>query len=118
ALSGAKAVAFCGLGNPESFWRSLQNVGIVPIERHSFGDHHRYTPNEVRRLTRHSIGIGAQILLTTAKDAVNLCPEFEGITNPLKVWWLEIGIEIDGREELLSQIRVATKFETLLSGRM
>jgi 3-deoxy-D-manno-octulosonic-acid transferase len=104
ALSGMKSVAFCGLGNPESFWRSLANVGVSPIERHFYGDHHRYTPNELRLLARHARDSGAELLLTTAKDAVNLCPEFEAVTAPLKVYWLEIGIEIDRREDLLARI--------------
>ncbi|HVY94219.1 MAG TPA: tetraacyldisaccharide 4'-kinase, partial [Bryobacteraceae bacterium] len=72
AMAGLKAVAFCGLGNPESFWRSLCDVGVSPMEKHSYGDHHRYSPNELRRLARHAHEIGAQYLLTTAKDSVNL----------------------------------------------
>ena len=47
------------IGNPESFWRSLADVGVTPIEKHSFGDHHRYSPNELRRLARHAHEIGA-----------------------------------------------------------
>ena len=104
ALAGLKSVAFCGLGNPESFWRSLANVGVCPIERHHYGDHHRYTPSELRRLARHSRESGAEVLLTTAKDAINLCAEFEAVTAPLKVYWLEIGVGIDRRDELLARI--------------
>ncbi len=103
-FTGVKAVAFCGLGNPQSFWRSLANVGVKPMEQHSFGDHHRYTPTDLRRLARHAREIGAKVLLTTAKDAVNLCSEFEGVAAPLEVYWLEIGIGIDRRDELLAQI--------------
>ena len=67
AMSGKKAVAFCGLGNPESFWRSLADVAVLPLERHHYGDHHRYTPNELRRLARHAVDLGAEVLLTTAR---------------------------------------------------
>jgi tetraacyldisaccharide 4'-kinase len=104
AFRNSKAVAFCGLGNPESFWRSLANVGVRPIDRHFYGDHHRYTPNDLRRLAQHSRELGAEFLLTTAKDAVNLCAEFEAVTDPLKVYWLEIGIGIDRRDDLLARI--------------
>jgi tetraacyldisaccharide-1-P 4'-kinase len=103
-LSGVRSVAFCGLGNPETFWRSLATMDIFAMERHSYGDHHRYTPSELRRLARHSRELGAEILLTTAKDAINLCPEFEAVADPLKVYWLEIGIGIDRREDLLARI--------------
>jgi tetraacyldisaccharide 4'-kinase len=104
AMAGSKAVAFCGLGNPESFWRSLCDVGVAPIEKHSYGDHHRYSPNELRRLARHAQEIGAQYLLTTAKDSVNL-GDFEHVTSPLEVWWLEIGVGIDRRDDLVARIR-------------
>ncbi|HXE65009.1 MAG TPA: tetraacyldisaccharide 4'-kinase [Bryobacteraceae bacterium] len=104
AMAGSKSIAFCGLGNPESFWRSLSDLGVTPVEKHSFGDHHRYTPNELRRLARHAHEIGVEYLLTTAKDSVNL-GDYETATNPLQVWWLEIGVGIDGRDDLVARIR-------------
>lgn len=103
------AVAFCGLGNPETFWRSLDSVGLHPIERHDYGDHHRYTPTEIRRLTRHAIQIGADVLLTTAKDSVNLPAGFEILISPLKLYWLEIRVEFEGRDELIRRIEAATE---------
>jgi tetraacyldisaccharide 4'-kinase len=105
AMAGSKAMAFCGLGNPESFWRSLANVGVTPMEQHAYGDHHRYSPTELRRLARHAEGLGAAYLLTTAKDSVNLPRDFETVTAPLKVWWLEIGVGIDRRDDLVARIR-------------
>jgi tetraacyldisaccharide 4'-kinase len=103
------AVAFCGLGNPESFWRSLKSVGVHPIDRHEYGDHHRYSPAEIRRLARHAIQIGADALLTTAKDFVNLPPDFASLIAPLKLYWLEIRIEMDGRKELIRHIEAAAQ---------
>ncbi len=105
----APAVAFCGLGNPESFWRSLASLGIDPLDCHNYGDHHRYPPAEVRRLARHAIETGADVLLTTAKDSVNLPPGFEALIAPLKLYWLEIRIEIERGEELIRRIEAATK---------
>ena len=108
ALAGAPAVAFCGLGNPESFWRTLKRLGIEPLDRHAWNDHHRYTPAELRRLARHALDIGANVLLATAKDAVNLDPDYALIVEkPLKLYWLEIGLEIEGREELFALIQAA-----------
>lgn len=105
ALTGVKSLAFCGLGNPESFWRSLADLDICPMERHVYGDHHRYRPSELRSLARHARESGAEALLTTAKDAVNLCAEFEAVAAPLKIYWLEIGVGIDRREDLLTLIK-------------
>jgi len=118
AMAGKKSVAFCGLGNPDSFWRSLADVGVKPIEQHCYGDHHRYTPNELRRLAKYSREAGAEVLLTTAKDSVNLCREFEAVAVPLQVYWLEIGIGIDRRDDLLAQMerKIAARTRTGVHG--
>jgi tetraacyldisaccharide 4'-kinase len=107
ALSGVKAVGFCGLGNPESFWRSLRRTNLDVLDRHAFDDHHRYPPAEIRRLARNALDIGADALVTTAKDAVNLDPDYASIVAPLKLYWLEIGLDIDRRQELIELIRAA-----------
>ena len=44
--------AFCGLGNPDSFWRTLRALGIVPVFRKTFPDHHHYTLSELKVLLR------------------------------------------------------------------
>jgi tetraacyldisaccharide 4'-kinase len=103
-LAGMRCVAFCGLGNPNTFWRTLNQLAVDAIERIDYGDHHRYTPSEIRRLARHARDIGAEALVTTAKDAVNLCPEFASMIEPLRIYWLEIGVEIDRRDELVALI--------------
>ena len=108
AFRGARCMAFCGLGNPRTFWRSLDQLGVEAVERIDYGDHHRYSPLEVRRLARHAQDVGVDVLLTTAKDAVNLSPEYERIFEPLRVYWLEIGVEIDRRAELVELIEQVT----------
>ena len=101
------SVAFCGLGNPKTFWRTLDQLGIDSAHRFHYGDHHRYSPLEIRRLARYAISHGGERLLTTAKDAVNLCPEFASIIHPLQIYWLEITVEIEQRAELIGLIRNA-----------
>jgi tetraacyldisaccharide 4'-kinase len=91
-----RAGAFCGLGNPDSFWRSLRALGVVPLFRRAFPDHHRYTGEELRELAS-----GAGALLTTEKDAANLPAGWQQALAPLRVLWLEIGVEVDEAEALL-----------------
>jgi hypothetical protein len=40
-------------------------------------------------------------LLTTEKDAMNLCGEAAKHVAPLRLCWLKIGLEVDGEGELL-----------------
>jgi tetraacyldisaccharide 4'-kinase len=96
--------AFCGLGNPHSFRQTLIALGIHPVDWIQFSDHHRYRPTELRRLGRWQSEAGAGALVTTEKDAMNLCEGFAGLLAPLPLFYLKIALEIDGEEELLAAI--------------
>jgi 3-deoxy-D-manno-octulosonic-acid transferase len=103
-LTNLKSIAFCGLGNPQAFWKSLEQLGVQTTERYEYDDHHRYKPSEIRRLAQRGRDLGVEALLTTAKDAVNMCESFGPMIRPLHLYWLEIGIEIDNRDGLLRLI--------------
>jgi tetraacyldisaccharide 4'-kinase len=98
-------VAFCGLGNPQAFWRTLRHLGIDPVACYEYDDHHLYTPSEIRLLAQHARDLGASVLLTTAKDAVNLDADYRAITGEIKLYWIEIRTAIAGAEELYGLIR-------------
>jgi tetraacyldisaccharide 4'-kinase len=108
-LAGEECIAFCGLGNPCTFWRTIDQLGLRADHRFDYGDHHRYTPAEIRRLARFAIDNGIANLVTTAKDGVNLCPDYRDILGPIRLWVLEIGLEIDGRDKLIDLIRERIK---------
>lgn len=91
----ARAADFCGLGNPASFVRSLAELGIRPVASFRFRDHHRYRPHELRRLVYQAQRAGAEALLTTEKDLVNLPSDAAALLAPLPLYWLEIEIEIE-----------------------
>jgi 3-deoxy-D-manno-octulosonic-acid transferase len=96
-----QVAAFCGLGNPDSFWRTLEELGIEIAFRWAFGDHHRYQPAQLKRLARQAREAGVETLVTTEKDVMNLCGGAAEIVRPLKILWLRIGVEIEDEEKLL-----------------
>jgi tetraacyldisaccharide 4'-kinase len=100
----ARAGAFCGLGNPQSFRRTLTGLGITPVDWFEFEDHHKYRPHELARITAHARAHGATALLTTEKDAVNLCHDCDGVVAPLRLYWLKVTMAIDGEAELLAAL--------------
>jgi len=97
-------VAFCGLGNPRAFWRTLEELGIDVRFRWAFGDHHHYRPAELARLAKQAVDCGAEALVTTEKDMINLCEHVPVILAPHKLFCLKIGIEIDKEEDFLQHI--------------
>lgn len=99
-----KVAAFCGLGNPRSFWSTLEELRLEVVFHWAFGDHHSYRPVELQRLLAQARAAGAEALVTTEKDALNLCQDAGAMVSPLRLYWLKIGIEIEREEELLRQI--------------
>jgi len=96
-----KVAAFCGLGSPRAFWRTLEELNLEVAFRWTFGDHHPYRPHELQRLARQASAAGAEALVTTEKDIMNLCEGAAEILAPHQLYWLKIAVEIDGEEELL-----------------
>ena len=108
-FTGDRVAAFCGLGNPRSFWGTLEALGIQPLDRFAFPDHHLYRPHELRRMADQFRRSGAQILLTTEKDMLNLCADCEALIAPLRLWWLRIGVAVERERELLKCVEDALK---------
>jgi len=100
-LGVTRVGAFCGLGNPRSFWKTLEGSGLDVAFRWAFEDHHSYRPDELRRLAQQATLAGAKALVTTEKDFLNLFEGAAALIAPLKLYWLKIGIEIENEEELL-----------------
>ena len=100
-LTSTSLAAFCGIGNPASFFTHLECAGAHVLLSHAYADHHVYQQNEIDRLIEKAKAAGATALVTTAKDAVKLSAlHFE-----LACYKLEIEIAIDEEEQLTRFIR-------------
>src|SRR5581483_7315015 len=84
----ARVAAFCGLANPNAFWRTLDGLGLKTVYRWSFGDHHRYRMDELKRLIAHAIDSGAEAMVTTEKDLMNIPDEMPHLFRRVPLWWL------------------------------
>jgi tetraacyldisaccharide 4'-kinase len=100
--------AFCGLGNPAAFRRTLEHLGehlgLELADFIAFDDHHRYRPRELTHMAQQMAHRGATALVTTQKDDINLCDGAAGLAAPLPIYWLEIGIRIGNEEEFVRTI--------------
>ncbi len=101
--------AFCGIGNPESFYRALGAMGHAPAVKRTFRDHHDWSASELRALAAEGRERGLQ-WITTEKDRVRLQnrPDLpEGFLESLSV--LRIRLEIlGGREEKFLRLVLGT----------
>lgn len=73
SLRGRAVGAFCGIGNPAGFRRTLEGLGTRVVDLRAFRDHHGYSRADVEDLARWAAGLPADALvLTTQKDWVKL----------------------------------------------
>ena len=86
--------AFCGLGNPESFRRTLAQLGANVAEFRTFPDHHNYSRSDVEGLQTWAAALPANAMIaTTQKD------------------WVKLRIDELGGKQLIA-IRIGLKFDT------
>lgn len=101
-LSSRRIAAFCGIGNPEGFRRTLSSLGVDLDPTgglRAFPDHHAYNAADVASLARWARDRDAELVLTTQKDLVKLRDITIGGV-PLRA--LRIGLEILGGGETLT----------------
>ncbi len=76
-LKHATAVAFSGIGLPDSFEETLRSLQIKIQTHVAFQDHHRYELSDLHRVGQKFENEHADFLLTTEKDVLRLQGERE-----------------------------------------
>jgi tetraacyldisaccharide 4'-kinase len=95
-LANKPIAAFCGIGNPGGFRRTVEQCGYQLLALREFPDHFAYQTADLRSLTSWAADSPADAVLCTHKDLVKLGVDRLG-EKPL--WALMVGLEITaGRE--------------------
>ncbi|MEJ7848946.1 MAG: tetraacyldisaccharide 4'-kinase [Pyrinomonadaceae bacterium] len=89
------ALAFCALGNPGNFFEQLRRDGFDIVTGKPLPDHHFYTLENIADLEETAGNAKAEILLTTAKDAVKL----NGLTFTMPCFVIDIQLDIDDEKD-------------------
>ncbi len=71
-LSGKRLYAFCGLGNPDSFKKTLLAEGGILVGIRAFRDHHHYRPDDMTAVQTEARKAGADWIVTTEKDIIKI----------------------------------------------
>jgi tetraacyldisaccharide 4'-kinase len=96
SLNNKKIAALSGIANPESFEVFLRRFGSEIVHHARFADHHRYSQQEIIDFINEAKEKGAEMIITTEKDAVRL-PRLDRVDIPTYFMRVEIGI-ISGQE--------------------
>jgi tetraacyldisaccharide 4'-kinase len=97
-LKGRRVAAFCGIGNPEGFKRTLAGLCVELAGFRALPDHYDYQAGDLSELAEWARSLGADLALTTQKDLVKLRTLSLG---PMQLLALRIGLEVTEGAELL-----------------
>jgi tetraacyldisaccharide 4'-kinase len=100
-LSSSSVAAFCGIGNPEGFKRTILPLCGELLALRVFPDHHNYTAADVLDLERWARGLHTNLVLTTQKDLVKLRASVLG---PIPLRALRIGLEITNGAAIMDDV--------------
>jgi tetraacyldisaccharide 4'-kinase len=90
-LRGRRVASLSGIAQPESFEKSLMNLGAELVYSKRFADHHRFTQQEVLNAINRGKKRQAQLIITTQKDAVRF-PKIDRRDLPILFMRVEIKI--------------------------
>lgn len=82
---------FCGIASPRGFEDIIQRMSGEMRFKQRFLDHHRYTHEELDRLFLQAKNAGADVIVTTEKDAVRIPANYKPI---LPFYYVRMEIEI------------------------
>lgn len=103
-LAGKRVYAFCGIGNPEAFFQTIEAHGAHLVGTMSFNDHYLCTAEDIRRVLQQAATAKADLVLTTEKNWLGLEPSL--FDERQAAGYLEIRLEVTaGRDALIRLIR-------------
>jgi tetraacyldisaccharide 4'-kinase len=71
-IKGKRVLAFCGIGNPDSFRISLEQTGCQIVDLIRFRDHHIYDRLDIEHIISRARGNDIDCVVTTMKDLVKV----------------------------------------------
>jgi tetraacyldisaccharide 4'-kinase len=99
-FGGKTALLFSGIGDPESFEKTVQNLNLRILNTINFMDHKNYSKSDIKKIKTKYINSGADVIITTEKDFLKL-----GETD-LPIYTIPITMNIDekGFEQILKHL--------------
>ena len=111
--AGQKVIAVAGIARPERFFAALRSLGWDVAREMVFRDHHWFTSKDIAAIECAAAAEGADVIMTTQKDAVRLVagrkgPAPRGVDPPTK--WAVLPIQ--------ASVEPADRFASWLSDRL
>lgn len=103
SLSHRPVATLSGIARPDRFTADLQHLGMQVVLKREFRDHHRYRDEEIKEALESAHAVGAEAVLTTEKDAMNL-GQLAPLKTTLPVYAVQIEFRCEGEVALKALI--------------
>jgi tetraacyldisaccharide 4'-kinase len=103
--------AFCGIGNPNAFFATLEKLGIRCVGRRVFDDHYHCSNTDLEDLHEQALKHQAEILLTTEKNFPDIAAINASVALP--VGYLSVELAFQSGEDHVKEL-----IEMALAGRI
>lgn len=102
--------AFCALGNPESFYQSLEMVCGSIVYRKNFSDHFFFEENDIKKTVENTLANQGEALVCSEKDWIKIS---KSVCSEIPIFYLEASLQIvsgmDHYQELVARALLLTK---------
>ena len=99
-LKNCKVAAISAIAKPESFEAFLKDYGADIVHTARYADHHRYTEQQILDFVNQAKAAGAEMIVTTEKDAVRI-PRI--LREDINFYFLRVEIDILSGQENFDQ---------------
>ena len=100
---------FCAIASPRGFEDLIERMSGEVRYKKRFLDHHKYTVEELDRIFQQAKNSGADVMITTEKDAVRIPETYKPV---LPLYYVRMEIEIvEGFEDFEEAVEDICKLE-------
>jgi len=94
--------AFCGIGEPDSFFKSIKQLDLKLGGKRIFSDHQEYTESVITELSAQIKSSNCTAIITTEKDLVKLPESF---LDKFETFVIKIEVEFETEKAVLDMIQ-------------
>lgn len=102
-LADKNVFAFCGIGNPQAFFKTITELKANLVGSKIYNDHHHYTDSDLVEIYKKGESVNAELILTTEKDWTKI----DSLNLPAKpplFAYLSIQLKFTSGEDKLKQL--------------
>jgi len=102
-LKDKRILAFCGIGNPDAFFNTVNELSCDIVGSRIYDDHHRYTDDCLADIYEQAGRLKADLMLTTQKDWTKIT-QLATVKKDIPLAYLAIELKFTGGEDKITQL--------------